>query len=417
MLCDFIPTGDRQYTCSACGRVVKRAPQSPRAICRTRHVPGDPPTGGPRACCGDQAPEPTWWRRAWNLASAAAEFIAAPGFVDANQYHDRLAICDACPHRLPERSVCGLCGCYLPWKAKGAAWRCPLGKWPGDRPAGPPLTRFNLHYFICPLRHSDNVWQWNVAQLRKRLHRFNGRRLVTIASGHVAADIGRESRARAYRHAAAIASPENVFEQGTCPPRQPDAQAREQDPPTNIDLDPADQVIEAFGSDASSIEFSVRPNNFALREAAHFLPALRELASVDPAEATFFAHAKGVSRGRNRQAIRLWTEAMYRQNLDRFDDVRELLRRWPCVGIAKRYHAPDHWTGQQSHGWHYAGSFWWANHAALFSRPGWDAVLDHGWATEAYPGTVFTADEAFCLAKDNIAEPYNLAEWAANGGG
>ena len=67
------------------------------------------------------------------------------------------------------------------------------------------------------------------------------------------------------------------------------------------------------------------------------------------------------------------------------------------------------------YGWHYAGTFWWARHDALFSRPDWDQIEIFAYATEKYLANFFRADEAFCLAYDDCARPYDAATWETPG--
>ena len=45
-----------------------------------------------------------------------------------------------------------------------------------------PITRLNLVYHVTPIIHPDNVWQWNVGELLKRIDVFNGRRIITVAT-------------------------------------------------------------------------------------------------------------------------------------------------------------------------------------------------------------------------------------------
>lgn len=75
---------------------------------------------------------PSLFQQAWNLTKAAAAFAAQPGFVDRATYQRRLAVCEACDKRGGRLGhKCSVCGCRVAWKAQGAAWDCPLGKWPG----------------------------------------------------------------------------------------------------------------------------------------------------------------------------------------------------------------------------------------------------------------------------------------------
>ncbi len=221
-----------------------------------------------------------------------------------------------------------------------------------------------------------------MAELLKRLPVFNGRRIVTVAT-----------------------APGGSIGKGRF-------------------VDPPEAVVEAFAG--HDVEFRFVPNDPLRQEAPHFLTAMRELASTDPTEAVFYAHAKGVTRPiQGGEAIRVWTTAMYRHNLDRIDEIADLLRRWPCVGIAKKYGYPEMFVKGRArrawsegdrpwHGWHYAGTFWWARHDALFSRPDWNQIELFAYATEKYLANFFRADEAFCLAYDDCARPYDLATWRSD---
>ena len=44
----------------------------------------------------------------------------------------RLAICEACEHKIQITNMCGKCGCFLPWKTKLAVANCPELKWDNE---------------------------------------------------------------------------------------------------------------------------------------------------------------------------------------------------------------------------------------------------------------------------------------------
>ncbi len=247
---------------------------------------------------------------------------------------------------------------------------CPAGVW--NARDSRPITRLNLVYHVTPIPHPDNVWQWNVRELLKRIHHFNGRRIITV----VTSNSGRT-------------------------------------------MDSPDVVAAAFAG--HDVEFRFAPNDPKLREGRHFIPALREIASIDPSEAVFYAHGKGVSH-LDQRIVRPWTAAMYHHNLDRIDEVRDLLSRWPCVGIAKRRgdfvrlsygqpRKPGSLRRRTWHDWHYSGTFWWARHDSLFSRPDWDLIPQHAFAVEGYLANFFRPEEAVCLAYEDIPDPYNATIW------
>src|SRR5262249_19731188 len=71
-------------------------------------------------------------QKAWSLAASLAAFLAdGCRTVSADQYRERLAICDTCSER--QDNTCGKCGCFIPFKARGLAMECPLDKWPRPR--------------------------------------------------------------------------------------------------------------------------------------------------------------------------------------------------------------------------------------------------------------------------------------------
>lgn len=74
---------------------------------------------------------PTMPRLAWNLAKAAASFVSdGCKLVSAEQFAERLSICDGCEKRLRSRCMHRNCGCFVYAKAQARSERCPLGKWP-----------------------------------------------------------------------------------------------------------------------------------------------------------------------------------------------------------------------------------------------------------------------------------------------
>jgi hypothetical protein len=49
------------------------------------------------------------------------------GIVEDEQYRRRLEICSTCDRRAGKR--CAACGCWINVKARGRAFRCPIGRW------------------------------------------------------------------------------------------------------------------------------------------------------------------------------------------------------------------------------------------------------------------------------------------------
>lgn len=228
---------------------------------------------------------------------------------------------------------------------------CPPFRQPG--PQAEPPTRLHLLYHVFPNARTD-VWRRNIAQLRRRLHLFDGHRLVGV-----------------------IVGAEN--------------------------LDPVHDVGEALGWEADIIPIAHderTPSEVqSLRE---LLPRLR---SESPQEAIFFAHTKGAGycppwpADRDPIAVMWWRNAMYHWLLDRWDLVLETLRRWPCCGIFKTVHKQvdnrHTWpTGFEWGQWHYSGTFWWVRSYRLFGDPRWPFIPYDRFGAEAYLGGIFCQEEA-----------------------
>lgn len=77
----------------------------------------------------ERCEQPGFSARVWNLTKALTAFVAdGLKTVTPEQYQERLQICDTCDRR--QGGSCLECGCNLALKAKGRAFKCPLGKWP-----------------------------------------------------------------------------------------------------------------------------------------------------------------------------------------------------------------------------------------------------------------------------------------------
>lgn len=49
--------------------------------------------------------------------------------IDESFAQERLSICKGCPEFLSITHQCKKCGCFMEWKTKLEAAKCPLGKW------------------------------------------------------------------------------------------------------------------------------------------------------------------------------------------------------------------------------------------------------------------------------------------------
>lgn len=211
----------------------------------------------------------------------------------------------------------------------------------------PELT-FNLIYHVGPIGES---YKWNIDQLLKRIHIFRGQKIVAVAQGY--------------------------------------------------GFDDFEIVKSLFPKDVVILPFE---NNPIIRETATFKPLLNQL-TANTNEATFYGHTKGITRGKS-EAVKLWTEALYKYNLDNVPAVQAMLKKFPVAGCYKRYGKFPKMP--QNSVAHYSGTFFWFRNQALFSKPAWEKIHLSRYGTEAYLGTLFKEGEMGCLFADDIRDPYSV---------
>ena len=200
----------------------------------------------------------------------------------------------------------------------------------------------NLLYHIYPVA-ANGVWQWNVAQLLRRIGLFNGKRIVAIA----------------------------VDER----------------------TDSAETVKRAFNGAVE--DFVVLKNRPDRREVESHQELFSRVRSEDPNEVTFYAHAKGVtSTSWAQEAVRLWAGVSYELCLDYFPAVKKLFKDHPVVGPFKR--TIRAWA-QSASAWHYSGTFYWFRNAALYTKDWRTMDEDFFGGSESYPSLHFSEKEAGCL--------------------
>lgn len=219
--------------------------------------------------------------------------------------------------------------------------------------------RRNLLYHVWPVR--GGTWRWNLEQMLRRVDLFNGRRIVGIVS---------------------------------------DARS---EPPETVQA-----MLEGHGFDCV-----LQPND-ERGEGVTFAAMLREVASFERNELTYYAHAKGVKyEPAFPPAVRRWAEVQYAVTLDDWAAVREQLQRYAMTGIFRKHgrFRNHHELGD----WHYSGTFFWMRHAHVFRRR-WQDVPQFYGGVEAWPGTLFHRDETGCLLLDGLRElPYQERFWSQRG--
>lgn len=209
----------------------------------------------------------------------------------------------------------------------------------------------NLLYYLYPRR--DSIWRWHVQQLIRYQSAFNGRKIVIIA-----------------------------LDQYTLNPNK------------------VAPTLAPLGA-----EIIVVHNDPALGETRHFLEKLAMLESKDPEEATFYAHAKGVTQsGAWLHGAMSWSKAMYTLNLENIPAVERALSVYAAVGCFRHFlpHAGSRWC--------YGGTFFWLKHSTLFSR-NWRSIEQSRFGVEGYPGKHLRWGEMRGFTPDNVGPV-----WLYNGG-
>ncbi len=215
----------------------------------------------------------------------------------------------------------------------------------------------HLYFYACPFEGKNpSAWKRNIQRILSYWPIFNGRKLVTIATGPI--------------------------------------------------LAPPEQVKACFlGRD---VEFLEVPNDPDKRETNSFLEGLGRFETKAPGEAVFYAHSKGVSYapGEVLSSIERWCDAMYLLNLGSERFVDWALARHATMGCFRQR------LDLAGSTWHYSGTFFWARCADLFARP-WRDIHDSKFAVEGYLGRIFKESESFdpCPYTHPAVLYHNAPDW------
>jgi len=198
----------------------------------------------------------------------------------------------------------------------------------------------NLLYHVYPLRNS--IWKWNIDLLNRHASIFNGRVIISIA-----------------------------IDEST---------------------DHFKEVISLIK--IPNAEIVVVKNDPNRAEGVTFLPALGELASDNPDEATFYAHAKGVARSIKRpyetENVKAWVECMWHANTASVELIELALKDYACAGCFQRF-------GQHGGGsWHFGGTFYWVKHSEIF-KGNWKDIDPGYYGVEGWIGRQVAKEKAFCI--------------------
>ncbi len=236
----------------------------------------------------------------------------------------------------------------------------------------------NLLYHIYPVK-DRGVWQWNIAQLLRRISQFNGQRVVSV-----------------------------VIDSST---------------------DSLDDVKKALQDTVT--DFLCFPNDKNLGETRSFIELMKRVENIDPRQITYYAHAKGVKYKAEDQhtltradglfsttganvlvQVRRWIEVMHSNCLDYPELVDDALINHSLAGsFVKLGQFPG-----LDRAWHYAGTFFWMKNSAIFGGD-WQRIANQWWGVEAWPGTICPYNKAFCLLFQGEAPNMRMYErtyWTEN---
>jgi len=221
-----------------------------------------------------------------------------------------------------------------------------------------PVKR-NLIFHVWPLA-SNEEWRLNVEELAGYWSAFNGRKIV------------------------------GVVEDGQ-----------------TVDFT---EVQRAFPTDPS-IEWLVAENDPGRGESVTFATAAQMLESLNPDEATFYAHTKGVTQTYQRQpqrleSIRRWRSFMYRGCLGDPATVDDVIRLYAVAGCLRQEHERQEPDRPPSY-WMFSGAFWWFNHARFYSHPDALRLGPTRHAVERHFGELFGPEEAFCFGRTREGHAYD----------
>lgn len=219
----------------------------------------------------------------------------------------------------------------------------------------------HLLYHVFPVT-GNGIWQWNVAELKKRLPLFDGKRVCAIVT--------QKTRP--------------LFMQRT------NSQVQRDFVRVPLITDPAEMVIEELKS--HGFEFIVKENDPNLGEVNTFEELFSRVQDYRrPDDCTLYAHARSVTRTKYFPTFR-HTELLYETMLDYWPLVEEELQMHPTVGSFLIF--GEGWPADSESQWHYSGSWFWFKNTYLFNQPDWKRI-DNFWSgIESYPSLHFTESEA-----------------------
>lgn len=293
-------------------------------------------------------------------------FLSGIGTVGDERKLVKAVSCDKCEHHVfPVSTVTAppMSSTRKAWEKIHAIGRDSPDIQPQGMATGPEVLPVNFHapirnmmYHVMP--DKKGVWRRTASALARRLHVFNGKRVVGI-----------------------------VCDENTEDPQN---------------------VVHMFGGKLDKV---IVKKNSSLREMATFFDMLKEVASDNDQEVTFFSHSKGVRHPVHvNVTVHEWAQVMYETLLDYLPIVDSVLGKYAMAGSFKKN---GKGFASSVSDWHYSGSYYWFRNKDLFARA-WN-LMDYEWyGVESYPSIIFRVYETgnvFYEGSIPELELYNVQYW------
>lgn len=163
-------------------------------------------------------------------------------------------------------------------------------------------------------------------------------------------------------------------------------------------LEPPETVQRELADIAT--DFVVMANEPSLREVQTW-PSMISILHGQPGR-VFYCHSKGGTHHAE-SVCQEWRRVMLEVCLDYPALIDAALERYAVCGPFRRHEG----LGVP---FHFSGSFYWFNCAALWARS-WGAIEQVWYGVESWPARQFTLAESFCLFLDSAGDLYSERYW------
>lgn len=228
------------------------------------------------------------------------------------------------------------------------------------------LVKHLLSHILPVVGKSEWVWKRHCERLKANVHRFNGRKLIAVATpGHNDRFTMREGKPA-------------------------------------FSLRSVDAVREILGD-----EFEIFPMvNAGTGEVVSFVPLLEKILTDDPNHVFIWTHAKGVSHGQNTDhPSHRWTDLLWETVFENDERAIEALDSRAVAGsFVMDGHAGHRVRGVGQPKFLFAGTFFWGRCCEVW-QVDWRKIARNYGGVEMWPGLHFGREKIACLFLDQTTDP------------